>query len=261
MKRCVAFLVLTAVAAPLRMAAQDAGLAATPAAEPDVYERPVSWKTLIPNAASDQKNIWLFPRKLVHKKVLIPTLAVLGATAGLVALDPKVSHYFRNTTSFNGFNRPFNGTATAYGTVAVPVAFYVAGMIGKNSKLTRTALLSAEAVGNVEILTIVFKDVDRRLRPADVPPNGNFGDTWFEDNGRNFRSNGSFPSGHTIAAFAVATVVSRRYPHHRWLPYVAYGMASLVGFSRVSLSSHFLSDVFMGGALGYSISRFTVLRQ
>jgi membrane-associated phospholipid phosphatase len=38
-------------------------------------------------------------------------------------------------------------------------------------------------------------------------------------------------------------------------------MAALVGFSRLSLSAHFLSDVFMGGALGYSISRFAVLRQ
>jgi len=40
-----------------------------------------------------------------------------------------------------------------------------------------------------------------------------------------------------------------------------YGMAALVGFSRLSLSAHFMSDVFMGGALGYTISRFTVLRQ
>ena len=75
------------------------------------------------------------------------------------------------------------------------------------------------------------------------------------------RGRGSFPSGHTIAAFSVATVISRRYGNHRWVPYVAYGMATLVGFSRLSLSSHYLSDVFMGGALGYSISRFSVLRQ
>jgi membrane-associated phospholipid phosphatase len=75
------------------------------------------------------------------------------------------------------------------------------------------------------------------------------------------RGHGSFPSGHTIAAFSIATVVARRYGNHRWVPYAAYGMAALVGFSRLSLSAHFLSDVFMGGALGYSISRFTVLRQ
>jgi membrane-associated phospholipid phosphatase len=69
------------------------------------------------------------------------------------------------------------------------------------------------------------------------------------------------PSGHTIAAFSVAVIIARRHGNHRWVPYVAYGMAALVGFSRLSLLSHFSSDVFMGGALGYSISRFTVLRK
>ena len=68
-------------------------------------------------------------------------------------------------------------------------------------------------------------------------------------------------SGHSIEAFAVATIIARRYGNHRWVPYAAYGLASVVGFSRLTLNVHFLSDVFMGGALGYSISRFTVLRQ
>jgi membrane-associated phospholipid phosphatase len=43
------------------------------------------------------------------------------------------------------------------------------------------------------------------------------------------------------------TGVARRYGNHRWIPYVAYGAAALVGFSRLSLSAHFLSDVFVGG--------------
>jgi membrane-associated phospholipid phosphatase len=56
-------------------------------------------------------------------------------------------------------------------------------------------------------------------------------------------------------------VIARRYGNHRWVPYAAYGAAALVGFSRLTLSAHFLSDVFLGGALGYSISHFAVLRQ
>jgi membrane-associated phospholipid phosphatase len=70
------------------------------------------------------------------------------------------------------------------------------------------------------------------------------------------------PSGHAIAAFSVATVMARRYgKQHKWLPFVAYGLAGVVGFSRMSLSAHYLSDVFVGGALGYGISRFAVLRE
>ena len=127
--------------------------------------------------------------------------------------------------------------------------------------MEHTALLAGEAVADAEILTTVFKDATRRVRPAGFPAQGNLWDSWFESSGPLLRGNGSFPSGHTIAAFSVATVIARRYGNHRWVPYAAYGMAAVVGFSRLSLSSHFLSDVFMGGALGYSISRFTVLRQ
>jgi membrane-associated phospholipid phosphatase len=41
---------------------------------------------------------------------------------------------------------------------------------------------------------------------------------------------------------------------------VAYGLASTVGFSRLTLQAHFTSDVFVGAVLGYSISHFIVLR-
>jgi len=237
-------------------------LAQAPALQPPAAaERTVSWGRLLPNLASDQKQIWTFPRKLGRKDVLVPTAVVLGITAGLVALDPVDTPYFRHSTSLNRFNQSFSGSNTSYAIVAAPVALYLAGLARKDSKMQQTALFAGEAVVDAEILTVVMKDVDRRLRPIAVPPPGDFDDTWFRDNTHKFRSNGSFPSGHTIAAFSVATVVSRRYgTHHRWVPYAAYGLAGLVGFSRISLAAHFPSDVFMGAALGYSISRFTVLR-
>ena len=86
-------------------------------------------------------------------------------------------------------------------------------------------------------------------------------DLTFFDHGKLLSNQGGFPSGHTIAAFSVATVVARRYRNRKWVPYVAYGLAGAVGFSRVSLNAHFVSDVFAGAALGYSISRFAVLRE
>jgi membrane-associated phospholipid phosphatase len=194
--------------------------------------------------------------------VWIPAAAIVGVTAGLVALDPKTASYFRRTSSFDGFNSAFSGNATSMGILVAPLSIYAAGLIRKDSKMQGTALLAGEAVANAEILTTVMKDIDRRLRPSDIAPNGDFSDSWFQDNKRYLRSNGSFPSGHTIAAFSVATIIARRYgTRHRWVPYVAYGSAALVGFSRMTLSAHFPSDVFMGAALGYSISRFTVLRE
>jgi membrane-associated phospholipid phosphatase len=279
MKLAVALMMLSTLAAPSRMAGQTTEPDQTPPANPSTattppppsqvpvqqpssgFDRPVSWKLLFPNIVSDQERIWLFPTRLTKRRTWIPTLAILGTTAALIALDPHDAPYFRHTSSFSGFNSVFTGNATALGTVLTPVSLYGSGLFLKDPRMRRTALLAGEAVADVEILTTALKDATKRVRPAAVSTNGNFSDTWFESKGSFLRGDGSLPSGHTIAAFSIATVVARRYGNHRWVPYVSYGMAALIGFSRLTLSAHFVSDVFVGAALGYSVSRFAVLRQ
>ncbi|MGH9436455.1 MAG: phosphatase PAP2 family protein [Terriglobia bacterium] len=223
-------------------------------------ERAVSWKSIVPNILCDQKNIWLFPARLGEDRNWVPALSVAGATAGLITADPGEARYFHQTSAFRGFNGIFTSNATVIGTILAPASLYAAGLVRKDSKMQQTALLAGEAVADAEIVTTVLKDIDRRARPATFTPHQNYWDSWFESGGSPLRGDGSFPSGHTIAAFAIATVIAHRYRTHRWVPYVCYGMAALVGFSRLSLSAHFASDVFVGGALGYSISRFAVLR-
>lgn len=57
----------------------------------------------------------------------------------------------------------------------------------------------------------------------------------------------SFPSGHTTATFALAVVLSRRFP---LLAATFIGIAAFVALSRVLRGSHFPSDVFGGWVLG-----------
>jgi undecaprenyl-diphosphatase len=57
----------------------------------------------------------------------------------------------------------------------------------------------------------------------------------------------SFPSGHSVTAFALAYVLSRAYPR---ASSVFYALATMVALSRVYLASHFLSDIVAGAALG-----------
>jgi PAP2 superfamily len=225
-------------------------------------DRQVSWKLMTPNVLSDQKSIWLFPAQLGRGRHWKPAAGFAAETAALVALDPHVASYFRGARAFAGFNSIISGrNATALMT-AVPLSFYAIGVAGHDKYAQNTALLVGEAVVDSEMMTQVVKSVDRRLRPADVPPPRGFSDTFFEGKSGGFLSGkGSFPSGHEIAAFSVATVFARRYRRHRWVPWVAYGLAVAIGFSRVSLQSHFASDVFAGAVLGYSISNYVVLRR
>jgi membrane-associated phospholipid phosphatase len=234
---------------------------AVPAAPVTDTGRQVSWVRLPANLASDQKRIWTFPAQVARGRHLWPTLAVVATAAALIATDAHTAPHFRNTTVFHGFNSAFSSSNTQTGMIVAPVSLYAAGWIAGNSYARHTALLAGEAVADSEILTVLAKDIDRRRRPATYPPNTIMSDSWFNSQGSWIRGNGSFPSGHAIGAFSVATVIARRYPRQRWLPYVAYGLATAVGFSRLTLSAHFPSDVFVGGALGYSISRFVVLRQ
>jgi len=276
MKAAVVLIALSVLAIPFPAATQTVEPGQTPAAdaptsaplvtqEPSpvspAADRPVSWKGLPLNLLSDQKRIWSFPARLARGQSWIPATAVVGTTTGLFFVDPTEAAYFHRTPAFHGWNNIFTSNATLAGTIVVPASLYAAGLVRKDPKMQHTTLLAGEAVADAEIVTTVLKDATKRVRPAGIQAPGNFSDSWFESNGSLIRGNGSFPSGHAIAAFSVATVIARRYGNHRWVPYAAYGLAALVGFSRLSLSAHFLSDVFMGGALGYSISRSTVLRQ
>lgn len=190
-----------------------------------------------------------------------PTLAFVLATASLVALDPHDTPYFRRTDAFHDFNRVLSGKSTTLGTALFPLSLYAVGLARKDSYAQQTALLAGQAVVDAQILALVMKNVDRRRRPADIPLDGDYAHTWFKAHGRVTAGRGSFPSGHTITAFAVAAVFAERYRRRRWVPWVAYGLAGLVGFSRVSLQSHFPSDVFAGAVFGYTISHYVVLRQ
>ncbi|MGQ3052541.1 MAG: phosphatase PAP2 family protein [Roseateles sp.] len=57
----------------------------------------------------------------------------------------------------------------------------------------------------------------------------------------------SFPSGHTLHAFAFALLLSAFYPT---LAPLLWSFAVLVGLARVVLGLHFPSDVLFGAAIG-----------
>jgi membrane-associated phospholipid phosphatase len=60
----------------------------------------------------------------------------------------------------------------------------------------------------------------------------------------------SFPSGHAMSAFAVASAIALLSPRLRW---PMLGVAGLIAFSRVYLGVHFWLDVLVGALLGIAI--------
>jgi membrane-associated phospholipid phosphatase len=67
----------------------------------------------------------------------------------------------------------------------------------------------------------------------------------------------SFPSGHSAAAFAISTVLSRN-AGPTWLKILAYLPAAITPFSRVYEDQHWVSSCFIGGAIGYLVGTWVV---
>jgi membrane-associated phospholipid phosphatase len=229
------------------------------------YERPVSFNPFKfgPSFFSDEAKIWSFPVKAVGTgHHLLPTLAVAGITAGLVFVDPTEGKYFRqHAATFHTFNNVLSEKNTDYAILGTPALFYFGGLISRDHYFMHTGMLAAEAWVDSEVLNMALRAAFARERPADIPVNGNFSDTWFKTSRNPWNSPGSFPSGHTTWAFSIFTVIAHRYSSHKWVPPLLYSLGGIAAFSRLTLSDHFLSDTFFGAVEGYTIARFVVLRQ
>jgi membrane-associated phospholipid phosphatase len=223
--------------------------------------REVSWRSLPKDFVHDQKGIWLsFPAQLAKGHYWLPTLAVAGGTAGLIVADSHAMPYFRShARNLDDVNDTFDAPITSAEVIVLPASLMVAGYIRHDSYQVGTALLAGEAYADSAVVDLAIKAITRRKRPSDVAPGAPFNDTFFSGGKSPFKGS-SFPSGHAAGAFAIATVVATRYHRHRWVPWAVYGFATAVSFSRITSSSHFPSDVFLGAALGYSITRYEVLR-
>ena len=182
------------------------------------------------------------------------------ATAALSFADEPVQQFafdLRNrNTSVNNVSKyitNFGGIYEAY-TLA---AFGAYGFFFKNEKMKTTTLIATQAYITASAVESVAKLISGRTRPSyytngsEPEPRflGPFAKTAAISSNRNLYS--SFPSGHTTVAFAAATVFALEYKDKPIVPVIAYSAASLIGLSRITENKHWITDVFVGAALGY----------
>ena len=130
---------------------------------------------------------------------------------------------------------------------------YLGGIVFHSQKAKETALLCIESVALAEEITTGIKYSVGRTRPF-----GNKGTFHFDPLKLPLPSSSlSFPSGHATTAFALTSVIAEQY-HYIPLTIVLYGFATLVALGRVNNNVHFLSDVFGGGVIGFSVGRSLV---
>jgi len=192
---------------------------------------------------SDTKDIVTSPLRWEKNDWLKASL-VAGVTLGLYAFDEEINEWIQDNRhdDISEFAEPFGD----YKKVLPPlVLFYAVGHVANNNKVKRTALLTIENVVITGIFTQVMKYSFQRHRPGTGDPY----DSWDGPGGGGDHL--AFPSGHVSLAFSIATPIAIEYKDNLIVPPLAYGLASLVGWSRMNDNAHWASDVFIGASLGY----------
>ena len=192
----------------------------------------------------DQKDIWTSPFHM-NRHDAIPWIVFGAATGALIAGDRHIARQLPNTVDQVAISKDVSNVGAVYTVLPITAGLYIGGAISHNPKARETGILGGEAALDSLIVVAVLKSVTQRPRPLESNGNGSF-----------FTGGGSFPSGHSAEAWALASVVAHEYNKNILYPITAYGLASLVSFSRLSGQQHFASDIVAGSAIGWFIGRY-----
>ena len=197
----------------------------------------------------DQKAIWSSPFHTAESDV--KWWAILGgATAALIATDQWTVKALPNSRSQVSVSTWASRLGSGYTLVPFTAALYFAGTHSENDRLRETGLIGFETLADVNIVAEAVKLVADRARPLEGNGKGQFEDP------ASSRWGSSFPSGHAINTWALASVIAHQYPHPRIVPILVYAAATTVVVARVGARQHFPGDVVAGSALGWFIGDY-----
>lgn len=211
----------------------------------------------------DTGRIWSSPARIKGKDV-IPLFALAAVTTFLIASDESIRDHVQSYADRHRWVGDVGPVITQMGGLAgfaTAGAFFGAGLVFKDERARDTGYLATSAILQCFIMDSVLKGVTGRQRPSVADgvdhwagPAGFF--KRFEKGQGGLYD--SFPSGHSAAAFSLATVIALQYRHHGWVPVVAYTVAAGVGLSRVAMDRHWASDAAIGAVVGHLVGRLVV---
>jgi hypothetical protein len=186
----------------------------------------------------DQKELYRAPFKPSNFKW---DALVLGGAAALLATDRHIEKHIGN--AHYTFYQSTSDVAIA-GLGATIGGVWIWGIKGNHPHARETGALELETLVNTFLIYTPMQLLAARQRPGEGNGNGDF---W-----KHHSVNTSFPGGHAMFTFAMATVVSHEYPQ-KWVQALAYSAASIVTVSRFMARDHWSSDMLVGTALGIGI--------
>ena len=171
---------------------------------------------------------------------------VLVGTGAFLATDRRIEKHI--SSAHFTFYQATSDIAIA-GLSATLGGIYIYGLKGDNHPHAReTGDLELETLVNTFLIYTPMQLIFARQRPGEGNGKGDFF--------KHHMINTSFPGGHAMFTFAMASVVADEYPKP-WARILAYGSATLVTVTRFMARDHWASDMFIGAALGTAIAENT----
>lgn len=194
-------------------------------------------------------NNWIFANTSRFWRIWLVVLSVALILAGLSAyfVDQKFAQYFGSPEMVQVWL--FHRKITEIGAAEVYIILGLVGLVWKKLRRKSAYLLACMLTSG--IVVHLFKFLLGRQRPHKAPDNDPFIFDFFNVH-HHWQS---FPSGHSQTLFSVATVVAYVFP--KSAPYI-FTLALYLAFTRAVTLAHFVSDVWIGSAIGVLISVLTL---
>ncbi len=183
-------------------------------------------------------------------KKLFTLAAVAGTGILCFAFDQSIKEWsdVNNKGLFDDIWESITNSGNGVFLSGLMASYYIVGELFNLDNMRKTALLGIESFIISGVVVGILKYSIGRARPFTGESSTSFHP--FSSASRNY----SFPSGHASSAFSVATVIAE-HSKELLVDVTAYGLASLVAMSRIHKNKHWLSDVFIGSAIGYFIGK------
>jgi len=200
-------------------------------------------KKLLLNILLDEKEIFTSPFRM--NRHTAPIWIVSAATVGgLIAADHHIADSFSNSNGQVRWGGRISNIGAAQFLVPIIASYYGYGVWRDHAKAREIGVLGTEALIDSLLTVAVLKEVFQRNRPDEPDP------------GKFWGGGLSFPSGHAIQMWSIASLIAHEYHHRPVVAVTAYSLAAIVSASRIAARQHFASDIVAGGTMGWFIGRY-----
>ncbi len=194
--------------------------------------------------AADQKRIWTAPFKMSQRQAWTLALPLVAGTVALKSTDRTIVDALPGTQAQRDWSRRVSLIGSMAGLAMATAATTGYGHYAGKPTYSHLGRDAALALASGLAVTYAIKGATWRERPDAPGSRGSF-----------YSGGDSFPSGHALTSFAVATAVAAHPRAPKWLKITLLSTAAAISVSRVTGYRHWPSDVYFGVFSGILIGR------